>query len=169
MTKPIPKVYTTRFFQMVTSRRFAEAERILERVKHKMHINERNRGYFQALEGMLLAKKSNDDRYVFLSVVEQTDKDHLKNYRKEFLSHAGSRVHADYDRGFFEAWADYMRVLQKLQKSVSPSTRSDKDTAEKEVELESTAETKKEETLNKEKPENEQVKPHQRTLFEFGK
>lgn len=189
MTKPIPKIYATRFFQLVTARQFAEAERILERVKQKMHINERNRGYFQALQGMLLTKRSNDDRYAFLSGLELPDKKHLKDYRKEFLSHVESRLHAEYDRGFFEAWADYMRVLQKLE--LPSSTAGDKNIAEKEVEptieaeekttepivsenreeleQETPDETKKEEAPAEEKPEIEQVEPHQSTLFEFDK
>jgi uncharacterized SAM-dependent methyltransferase len=166
LTKRIPRIYATRFFQLVTSRQFAEAERILERVKQKMHVNERNRGYFQALYGMLLTKKSNNDRYAFLSLVEVTDKKHLRNYQKEFLSHAESRFHADYDRGFFEAWADYMKVLQKIEMPVSPTTN--KGAVEKGVELETVTETKKEEP-DKGKLENTQVEPHQSKLFEFGK
>jgi hypothetical protein len=188
LTKPIPKIYTTRFFQLVTARQFAEAERVLERVKQKMHVNERNRGYFQALYGMLLTKKTNDDRYAFLSSIELTDKKHLKDYRKEFLSHVESRLHAEYDRGFFEAWADYMKILQKLE--LPASTTADKNIARKEAEAtteekekttepiaeekkeaeqDTAVETDKKEEPAKEKPEIEQVEPHQSTLFEFDK
>ncbi len=114
MTKPVPKIYSTRFFQLVTSRQFAEAERILERIKQKMHVSDRNRGYFQALYGILLTMK-NSDRYAFLSTVDLTDRKQLKNYRKEFLSHMERRLHDDYDRGYFEAWADYMKILPKME------------------------------------------------------
>jgi len=138
LTKPIPKVYATRFFQLVTSRQFAEAERILERVKQKMHVSERNRGYFQALYGMLLTQKNNDDRYAFLSSLDLTDKKQLKHLRQEFLSHAESRLHAEYDRGFFEAWADYMRVLPKLEATVLPA--NNKSVAGKDKEAEATIE-----------------------------
>lgn len=112
----MPKVYAARFFQLVTSRQFAEAERILERVKQKMHVSDRNRGYFQALYGMLLTMK-NSDRYAFLSTVDLTDKKQLKNSRKEFQSHMDRRLHDEYDRGYFEAWADYMRILPRLEGS----------------------------------------------------
>jgi len=114
LTKPVPKIYSTRFFQLVTSRQFAEAERILERIKQKMHVSDRNRGYFQALYGMLLTMK-NTDRYAFLSAVDLNDKKQLKKYRKEFLSHMESRLHDEYDRGYFEAWADYMRILPRIE------------------------------------------------------
>jgi hypothetical protein len=112
---PISRVLVTRFFQLVTDRRFAEAERTLERVKLKVHATEWNRGYLEALQGILLATKSNDDQYVFLSNVNPDNKDELKQYRREFLESAKNKLHADYDRGFFSAWADHVRVLIKLQ------------------------------------------------------
>lgn len=98
----------------MTKRQFAEAERVLERLKKKIQRTEWNRGYFRALYGILLARKSNDDQYVFLSRLDFNNKDELQNYRREFLKHARNRIHADYDRGFFSAWADYMRLLIKL-------------------------------------------------------
>jgi len=186
LTKPIPKVYATRFFQLVTSRQFAEAERILERVKQKMHISERNRGYFQALYGILLTQKNNDDRYAFMSSLDPTNKKQLRNYRKEFLSHVESRLHAEYDRGFFQAWTDYMRILPRLEVPIPPTI--EKSVAEKEeakaqeetteqtrseekekVEPETINETKKPEEPDREKTEVERVEPRQSTLFDFAK
>jgi len=187
LTKPIPKVYATRFFQLTTSRQFAEAERILERVKQKMHVNERNRGYFQALYGMLLTQKNNDDRYGFLSSIDLTNRKQLKNYRQEFLSHAESRLHADYDRGFFEAWSDYMRILPKLEVPASPAISKDVEEKEKEAEAKEetteqirsdekekaeegiTVEAKTEEKPAKESMEEEEVKPGQSTLIDFAR
>jgi len=183
LTKPIPKVYTTRFFQLVTTRQFAEAERILERVKQKMHVSERNRGYFQALYGMLLTQKNNDDRYAFLSGVDLTSRKQLKNYRKEFLSHVESRLHAEYDRGFFEAWADYMKVLPRLEAPVSPVVnKSVIEKEEVEATIEARAEEAKDQTIKeakekaepkedsaKEKPEVKQGEAGQSTLFDFSR
>jgi hypothetical protein len=114
LTKPVPKAYSKRFFQLVTTRQFAEAERILERIKQKMHVSDRNRGYFQALYGMLLTMK-NTDRYAFLSTVDLTDKKQVKHYRKEFLSHIEQRSHDEYDRGYFEAWSDFMKILLRIE------------------------------------------------------
>ena len=111
---PVSRVFTTRFFQLVAERRFAEAERMLERSSKRARKNEWNRGYFQALSGILLAQRSNDDRYLFLPSVNPTDEDELKNHRRDFLEHTRDMTHADYDRGFFSAWNDYIRVLLKL-------------------------------------------------------
>ena len=112
---PIRSVFVTRFFQLTTKRRFAEAERILERLKTKTQKTEWNRGYFRALSGMLLVQKSNSDRYAFLPSLDLSNKDELQSYRREFLKHARSKLHADYDRGFFSAWTDFMRVLSKME------------------------------------------------------
>lgn len=110
---PISSVLVTRFFQLVVNRQFAEAERELQRIKQRMHETEWNRGYYRALYGMLLARKSSSGQYVFFSKVDLNDRQVLQSYKKEFLSHVKNRVHGDYDRGFFSAWADCMRVLAK--------------------------------------------------------
>jgi len=114
---PISRVFVTRFFQLATNRRFAEAERVLERIKLKVQETEWNRGYFQALNGILLAQKSNDDQYAFLPSIDFNNENELKKYRREFLKQATNKIHADYDRGFFSAWADYMRISIKMREN----------------------------------------------------
>ncbi len=116
---PVPQALVTRYFQLIVSRQFSEAERELERIKQKMQKTEWNRGYFRALYGMYLSQKTTNDSYSFLSKIDQTDKPVLNNYRREFLDHTRNSLHADFDRGFFSAWADCMRVLTRLE--VSPS------------------------------------------------
>jgi hypothetical protein len=111
---PIPSALVTRFFQLLVNRQFTEAERELERLKQKMQKTEWNRGYFRALYGMFLSRKANGDSYAFFSKVDLDDKVALHSYRREFLDHVRSRFHGDFDRGFFSAWADCMRVLSRI-------------------------------------------------------
>lgn len=112
---PIPLALVSRYFQLLVNRQFAEAERELERIKQKMHETEWNRGYFIALHGMLRVRKTNNNgSYAFLSKLDFRDKKALQVYRKEFLGHVRNRLHGDYDRGFFSAWSDCMRVLSRL-------------------------------------------------------
>lgn len=111
---PVSSALVTRFFQLLVNRRFAEAERELERIKQKMHKTEWNRGYFRGLYGMLIARKSNNDDYVFLPKLDLDDKNVLRNHRKEFQGHVKSKLDGDFDRGFFSAWAKFMLVLSKL-------------------------------------------------------
>jgi hypothetical protein len=183
---PIPSIYVTRFFQLVTARRFAEAERVLLRLRQKIPITEWNTGYFQALRGMLLAQKSNDDRYIFLANLNLKNQDELQRYRREFLRHAKNKLHADYDRGYFTAWASYMRVLQKLQldadkttsktqkkKEIKAQAKAEKKVIEAKVRSKKEAEKKiKADTEEKEieKAEGiERIEPRQSTLFDFSK
>ena len=112
---PISQALVTRYFQLIASRQFTEAERELERVKQKMQKTEWNRGYFRALYGMLLTSKKNAaDDYAFFSKLDLSDKVALNNYRKEFLAHMGNGLHGDFDRGYFSAWADCMRIISRM-------------------------------------------------------
>jgi hypothetical protein len=112
---PIPSALVTRFFQLIANRQFTEAERELERLKQKMQKTEWNRGYFRALYGIFLARKGNGDSYILLSRMDFDDKPSLHSYRREFLGHVRNRLHGDFDRGFFSAWADCMRVFSRIQ------------------------------------------------------
>ncbi len=145
---PVSRVFLTRFFQLVAERRFTEAERMLERSRKRARKNEWNKGYFQALSGILLAQRTNDDRYLFLPSINPTDEDELKNYRHDFLEHTRNITHADYDRGFFSAWNDYMKVLSKLshekkKKKIEEIRESQpQQTAELQIEYQKTVQTK---------------------------
>jgi hypothetical protein len=113
---PISQALVTRYFQLIVNRQFAEAERELERVKQKMQKNEWNRGYFRALYGMYLSRKNSaTDNYAFFSKIDFTDKVSLHAYRKEFLEHMGNGLHGDFDRGYFSAWADCMRIIARIE------------------------------------------------------
>lgn len=115
MKMPIPLAMVSRYFQLLVNRQFAEAERELERIRERMHKTKWNRGYFRALQGMLRARRANNNgSYAFFSRLDFSDKAALQAYRREFLGHVKNRLHGDFDRGFFSAWADCMRVLTKM-------------------------------------------------------
>jgi len=111
---PIAQALVTRYFQLIVARQFTEAERELERVKQKMQKTEWNRGYFRALYGMYLSRKNTADDYAFFAKVDFSDKVALNNFRKEFLAHMGNGLHGDFDRGYFSAWADCMRIISRM-------------------------------------------------------
>ena len=111
---PVPSALITRFFQLLVNRQFTEAERELERLRQKMQKTEWNRGYFRALYGMFLSRKANGDSYALFSKMDLNDKAALNSYRKEFQEHVRNSVHGDFDKGFFSAWADCMRILGRI-------------------------------------------------------
>ena len=112
---PIPQALVTRYFQLLVTRQFTEAERELERLKQKIQKTEWNRGYFRALYGMYLTRKNNGDGYALFSKIDFSDKETLHAYRREFLEHMRNGLHGDFDRGYFSAWADCMRVLTRME------------------------------------------------------
>jgi hypothetical protein len=89
-----------------------------------MHKTEWNRGYFRALYGMMLARKGNGDGYAFFSKLDLTDKTALHGYRREFMNHLQSKLHGEFDRGYFSAWTDCMRVLTRIDVSSIPNASS---------------------------------------------
>jgi hypothetical protein len=123
---PIPQALVTRYFQLLVNRQFTEAERELERLKQKMQKTEWNRGYFRALYGMYLSRKNDSDEYALFSKLDLNDKVALHEYRREFLEHVRNGLHGDFDRGYFSAWADCMRVLVRMD-IPSPQTSNDGD------------------------------------------
>jgi len=124
---PIPQALVTRYFQLLVNRQFTEAERELERVKQKMQKTEWNRGYFRALYGMYLSRKNNGDGYSLFSKLDLSDKIALHEYKREFLSHTRNGLHGDFDRGYFSAWAECMRILTRIE---IPSPQSNNDNTE---------------------------------------
>ncbi|TRO53217.1 hypothetical protein E2P63_02590 [Candidatus Bathyarchaeota archaeon] len=121
---PISQALVARYFQLIVNRQFAESTRELERLKQKMHKTEWNRGYFRALYGMYLSRKTNGDVYAFFSRLDLTDKEAIHGYRREFLDHMRNGLHGDFDRGYFSAWADCMRILSRIDVPTSQRRKS---------------------------------------------
>ena len=112
----VPLTHMTRLFQLVTERKFAEAERILERITVRMKKTgqpEFNRGYLEALGGIILTYRSSGESYEFFNNLDTNDAEALKRHYRDFVENSQSRFHADYDRGYFTALSDYMRVVLK--------------------------------------------------------
>jgi hypothetical protein len=141
---PISQALVTRYFQLIVSRQFTEAARELERLKQKMQKTEWNRGYFRALYGMYLSRKNNDDTYALFSKLDLSDKEALHGYRREFLDHMRNGLHGDFDRGYFSAWADCMRILTRME---IPGAQNSKSSGCKEETIETLKSDKKQATI----------------------
>jgi len=85
-------------------------------------------GYIAALQGMVdsIKSKSYCTSSTFLYMLpNDLNPTKLKEIRRELLSRAHSPVGDNYDRGFFEAWADYLNFLMTLK----PTIEKEKSTA----------------------------------------
>jgi hypothetical protein len=114
---PFPQTLTIRYFQLVNNRQFTEAQRELQRIRETIKKTDWNRGYYRALTGMLLAQKNNGNQYTFLQNLDIEDRAALRQHQTDFLQHVQKRFHADYDRGYFSAWHDYIRLLLKSREA----------------------------------------------------
>jgi len=92
-----------------------------------MQKTEWNRGYFRALYGMYLSRKNNNDGYSLFSKLDLNDKTALHAYRREFLDHTKNGLHGDFDRGYFSAWADCMRIIARIETPKAQSTNENND------------------------------------------
>ena len=115
MRAPVKAAYVVRFFQLVTEKQLTEAGRELLRIKEKMQRTEWNHGYYKALQGMLVARRTNSDNPAFFISIDPSNKRTLLDLKKEFQEKVESRLYPDYDRGYFSAWTDYVSVLKRME------------------------------------------------------
>lgn len=108
----VPHVQTEKFYEAIIDRRIADAEKELDSIRTAIPGTEASKGYLKALEGLLLTAKSPDDKYLYLSKIEKTSK-RLKALRKEFEAHSTSRLHSEYDSGYFQALEGFVRKLER--------------------------------------------------------
>jgi hypothetical protein len=116
---PISDALLNSFFQYILDRKFTEAERCLQEIDEKVRgkdYNDYKRGFMQALKGILIMLRSNDQN-TFLSNLDINDIENLKRYYREFSSSANDGLNADYDRGYFSALAEYMFFIIKHAES----------------------------------------------------
>ena len=106
----VPKTSVEKFFKLALNRSFAEAERILEKLKTDLGRNGWGQGYLAALTGILTAARSKDDKYVFMNRIP-TEKSRLQEVAEEFKRRVESPVSSEFDRGFFSAWFFLVKSL----------------------------------------------------------
>jgi ATP/maltotriose-dependent transcriptional regulator MalT len=116
---PVPTALLDSFFQHISDRRFTEAEKCLQEIDEKIRekdYNDFKRGFIQALKGILIMLRSTDQS-TFLSNLNLSNIENLKKYYSEFSSNANNGLHADYDRGYFSALAEYILFAIKRAES----------------------------------------------------
>ena len=114
MTAERSRNVVSQYFHFIIERRFGDAEKKLEEVKQAFGQSKQEAGYLKALEGLLLTYRSSNDRYLYLTNVELSSKN-VDALKKEFNEQAESPLHADYDKGYFSALADFMRTVGRLR------------------------------------------------------
>jgi len=103
------------YLENVHDRKFTDAERELETLKEKKFPDEEyQKGYINAMEGLLLSVRSGDDRD-FYNRTNGTEKT-LKDYVKEFKEFRKLPIRTQFDQGFFSAWTDITQYRINTEK-----------------------------------------------------
>ena len=112
----IQQASINKYLQHVGQRAWTDAEKELDTIKQKSDSTQWSRGYVKALEGLMLAYKNDDDKYIYLPKT-LTNKSGPENeaLRKEFAEFAVNEIHGEYDRGFFKALEDYLSQVATLR------------------------------------------------------
>ena len=100
----------TNYFHSISQKNLTYAFRELSKIENDMTASEWHNGYFNALDGMLIALRS-DTRYAYIKRIAEKDQQNINKLRRAFSNQAENPLQTDFDRGFFSAWSDYLRAF----------------------------------------------------------
>ena len=115
------------FYKLILERNLAAADRTLTEIRRNMKDSDWEKGYLNALEGMIVAERSGDTRYVYLSRLDLKNHKKLEEARRTFQAQAKNPLEGEFDRGFFSAWSDFLRTARlelDTEKGEEPRTLS---------------------------------------------
>ncbi len=102
-----------KFFESLIQGRLKETEKNYEKIIVGEGMDsEKKRGYIKALEGLLLTLKSSDDKYLYFAR-KSFDDNTLQKLEKEFTNNINNPLRSEYDRGYFSALVDYIKILKE--------------------------------------------------------
>lgn len=106
------KVLTKRYMKLLIDRKITVAEKVLEKIREESSQTQWHRGFYNALEGMVIGLKSRDSRYVYINRIDPKDIQGMKRLKREFSKQLRSSLQGDFDKGFFTAWLEYVKALE---------------------------------------------------------
>lgn len=104
---------TNNFFHELLEGRLTSADKMLQKMKGEVYSREWQKGYVNALEGMLSALESKNDKYPFINQIRSQE---IDKFTRTFSHQAKNRMQSEFDHGFFTAWVDYIRFLKDSSK-----------------------------------------------------
>jgi hypothetical protein len=105
-------IHVSKYFNLIIGKKLTDAGKVLETLESILSENEWSKGYFNALQGMSLALKSKDSRYAYLNQITTDDAKKIEDMRKNFLKQVKNSLQKEFDKGFFSAWSDYLKLLK---------------------------------------------------------
>ena len=99
------------YFNSINNRNFAEADRIIDKIKNTSKKSDRLNGFLSALEGMRLSIYTNE-KYAFIVQLPTVQKD-VQKLKKDFNKKIRNPLSTNFDKGFFTAWLEYIEYYAK--------------------------------------------------------
>ncbi len=106
------KALTTRYIRLLNERKMTDADKTLEAIRAGLTPAPWHQGFYNALEGIATALKSKDNQFLYINRLDPKDKTRTTQLQKEFTAHSRSPLLGDFDKGYFTAWLEYLRVLK---------------------------------------------------------
>ncbi len=123
VTRGVPKkmrTLTTRYIGLLNERKMTEADKVMEKIREGLKSIPWHRGYYNALEGIATALKSKDNQYLYINRIDPKNKKKINQVQKEFSKQSRSPLQGDFDKGYFTAWLEYIRILKLREKDTEP-------------------------------------------------
>ena len=116
------RTLTTRYIELLNERKMSEADKVREKIREGLKSKPWDRGYYNALEGIAIALKSKDSHYLYINRIDPKDKKRMNQLQKEFSMQSRSPLQGDFDKGYFTAWLEYIRILKIQEESTGTLT-----------------------------------------------
>ncbi len=111
-----------RFFPSLEERRWSYAQKFLNKVEGAE--DEWIEGYVQALNGMLIAlRESHSSPQPYILQMKRYSVQELQNLKKDFATLSNKPVNTTFDKGYIQAWLDYVSQQQSKAKSSDSAKR----------------------------------------------
>jgi len=110
------------FFPSLEERRWSYAQKFLNKVEGAE--DEWIEGYVQALNGMLVAlKESHSSPEPYILQMKRYSGQELQNLKEDFATLSNKPVNTTFDKGYIQAWIDYVSQQQSKAKSSDSAKR----------------------------------------------
>lgn len=100
------------YFELLTQRKLEAASKALDDIKKVVHSTQWEKGYTNSLQGMLEASRSKSDEKFLINEINLSE---INQLRGKFNRQSTNELLADFDKGFFAAWGDYLRFIEKKE------------------------------------------------------
>ena len=111
-----------RFFPLLEERRWTDAQKFLNKVKGAE--DEWMGGYVQALNGMLIAlKESHSSPQPYILQMKRYSSQELQHLKESFATLSNKPVNTTFDKGYIQAWLDYVSQHQTKAESSNSAER----------------------------------------------